>query len=436
MLQAQQILQERYQLQTCLGHNAGRETWLAIDCQTQAPVVTKLLTFSDRVHWEQLRLFEREAQVLKQLTHPQIPRYHDFFCLDDRLFWFALVQSHIPGRSLKQMLEQGHVFSESEVRRIAKQLLQILIYLHELSPPVLHRDIKPSNLILAEDHNIYLVDFGTVQDRAAKEGATFTVVGTYGYAPLEQLGGRATPASDLYALGATLIHLLTGVAPADLPQADGRLQFTAGLTLNPGLVRWLWRLTEINATSRFATARAALQSLLTNEAAIANMAAELNDLVQHPSAPAILQPQSRNVSHPAIAPEPVAVNPRTENGKRRSKRGEKACDLHLQKSPQRLELAINTKRFNLRTFATEARFDSQQFEICWRWFGLSRRQQGLITDIDHVSKGELQGAQKVFPAVKLTVGVHEYLITSVKPPLTEADRDWLLQAIQQWLGLE
>ena len=407
MLQ-KQILQERYQLQTLLGQNAGRETWLADDRQTQTPVVVKLLTFSDQVQWDQLRLFEREAQVLKQLTHPQIPQYQDFFCLDDRLFWFALIQSYIPGRSLKQRLEQGKIFTELEVRRIAKQILQILVHLHGLSPPVLHRDIKPSNLMLADDGTIHLVDFGTVQDRVAKEGATFTVVGTYGYAPLEQLGGRATPASDLYALGATLIHLLTGAAPADLPQAEGRLQFTDGLDLNPGLVRWLWRLTEVNATLRFATARDALQALLTNEAAIATLVA-----IAPPPSPAQLQALPSSLEH---------------------ERSHK--QLQLRKSPQKLELSIGKQWLDLLTFTTSVRFDSQRFEICWRWLVFSRRQQGWIADIDHVSEGELQGKDKTFPAVKLTVGVHEFLLTSVRPPLTQTECHWLLQEIQQWLGLE
>ena len=71
---------------------------------------------------------------------------------------------------------------------------------------MLHRDIKPSNLILGEDEQVYLVDFGAVQDKVAPSCTTFTVVGTYGYTPMEQFGGRAVPASDLYALGATLIH--------------------------------------------------------------------------------------------------------------------------------------------------------------------------------------------------------------------------------------
>jgi serine/threonine protein kinase len=196
MLQVEQILQDRYQLSQKLGQTPSRQTWLARDLERQDLVVVKLLTLSDKVEWQNLKLFEREAQILKQLNHPRIPKYGDYFCLDDRLQWFGLVHEYIPGISLKEQLARGKAFSEEQVRAIARHILKILMYLHQLSPLVLHRDIKPSNLILGEDKFIYLIDFGAVQDKAAAEGATFTVVGTYGYAPLEQLGGRATPASD------------------------------------------------------------------------------------------------------------------------------------------------------------------------------------------------------------------------------------------------
>ena len=126
---------------------------------------------------------------------------------------------------------------------------------------MLHRDIKPSNLIWGKDERIYLVDFGAVQDRAALEGATFTVVGTYGYVPMEQFGGRAVPASDLYALGATLIHLLTGTAPADLPQQDSRLQFAERVSLERGFVNWIGKLVEPNLAERLSNAREALDAL-------------------------------------------------------------------------------------------------------------------------------------------------------------------------------
>lgn len=258
MLDTNQILQSRYQLQKQLGRNAGRQTWLAIDLQNQETVVLKLLAFGEEVQWEDLKLFEREAKVLQQLNHPCIPKYLDYFSIDDRHLWFGLVQEYIPGESLKELLDRGKKFTPAEIVAIAEQILQILIYLHELSPPVLHRDIKPSNLILDSDGQVYLVDFGAVQDKASSEGKTFTVVGTYGYAPIEQFGGRAVAASDLYALGATLIHLLVGIPPAELPQDDIRIEFKHLTSAPERLVRWVEKMTEPSAKQRFSSAREAI----------------------------------------------------------------------------------------------------------------------------------------------------------------------------------
>lgn len=265
MLKAEDILQNRYQLNQKLGDNVARQTWLATDLEASnsenSQVVVKLLSFGGQVQWENLKLFEREAQVLKQLNHPRIPKYQDYFCIDERLLWFGLVEEYLPGSSFKELLAEGKKFTEQQVRKIAVDVLNILVYLHQLSPSVLHRDIKPSNLILGEDEQVYLVDFGAVQDKAAQEGATFTIVGTYGYTPMEQFGGRAVPASDLYALGATLIHLLTGIAPADLPQRDLRIQFSDRICLSPSLVSWIEKLTEPAPEQRFTTASQALDAL-------------------------------------------------------------------------------------------------------------------------------------------------------------------------------
>ncbi len=278
-MQVGEILQERYQLKAPLGNNRGRQTWLAVDLATtpsepeptadstqpsppdQELVVIKLLSFGGEVQWDDLKLFEREAQVLRQLNHPRIPNYRDSFSIDDRVLWFGLVQDYIPGQSFKQLLLDGERFPEEDLRQIAINILTILIYLHELTPPVLHRDIKPSNLILGEDGYVYLVDFGAVQTQAIADGATFTVAGTYGYAPLEQFGGRACPASDLYALGATLIHLVTGTSPAELPQHNLQIQFSALVSLSPSLTYWLEQITQPAVEKRFASAREALQAL-------------------------------------------------------------------------------------------------------------------------------------------------------------------------------
>ncbi|MBD1928047.1 protein kinase [Trichocoleus sp. FACHB-90] len=268
MLQTQQVLQGRYQLQQQLGQNAGRQTWLATDLSAEPnqEVIVKLLAFNPQMQWEELKLFEREAQVLKNLNHPKIPKYRDYFSLDEEtgggLPWFGLVQDYIPGKSLRQMLDERKNLTESLVQRIATEVLKILIYLHELSPPVLHRDIKPSNLIFGENRQVHLVDFGAVTDRAKTEGVTFTVVGTSGYAPPEQLWGRAVPASDLYALGATLIHLLTGTPPAEFPQHQMRIQFADKVNLNPSFTNWIEKLIEPAPEKRFTTAREALEAMV------------------------------------------------------------------------------------------------------------------------------------------------------------------------------
>jgi len=268
ILQPQEIVNQRYQLERQLGQNAGRETWLAKDLQQENElVVVKLLAFGGNVQWEDLKLFEREANVLKQLNHPRIPKYRDYFSIDDRSLWFGLVQEYIQGKSLREYIAQGHKFTESQVKKIAIAVLEILIYLHELSPQVLHRDIKPSNLILTnseeETPNIYLVDFGAVQDKASAEGKSFTVVGTYGYAPMEQYGGRAVAASDLYALGATLIYLLTGISPADLPQDDeAKIVFGDRTSASSDFVKWIQTLVEPLLKKRYASAQIALEALV------------------------------------------------------------------------------------------------------------------------------------------------------------------------------
>jgi len=265
MLTQYQTLQNRYHLRQLLSSNSGRQTWLAEDLLTQTDVVIKLLAFSPQIQWDNLKLFEREAAVLQELNHSKIPSYLNYFFIDreagNGLSWFGLVQEYILGVSLQERLKQGERFTAEQIRAIAAQILEVLIYLHQFEPPILHRDIKPSNLILNEQEQIYLVDFGAVQNQAALEGVTFTIVGTTGYAPLEQFCGRSVPASDLYALGATLIHLMTGIAPADLPQRNLRLQFRDRVSLNPTFISWVEALTEPNLEQRYQSAQQALEDL-------------------------------------------------------------------------------------------------------------------------------------------------------------------------------
>lgn len=258
---------DRYTVLQQLGKNAGRQTLLAQDHQTNQTVVIKLLTFDQEFEWEDLKLFEREAETLKALSHRNIPQFLDFFEIETASAKkLALVQSYVAGRSLADYLKSGHRFSAAEIREIGRALLHILVYLHGRQPPVIHRDIKPSNIILGDRSGnrigqVYLVDFGSVQTLATQAGQTFTVVGTYGYMPPEQFSGRTVPASDLYGVGATLIALATGKHPAELPQDNLQIQFQPFASLPSAVTDWLHRLTEPNLERRFSSAQEALSGL-------------------------------------------------------------------------------------------------------------------------------------------------------------------------------
>ncbi len=272
-LLADQVLGDRYQIQSLIGRQTGRRTFLARDLQTEQSVILKLLLFGVDFTWDDLKLFEREAEVLKSIDLPALPNYLDWFDVNTELGkGFVLVQTYIEARSLQNWLDAGRTFSEEELISIAKQLLTILDYLHNRQPAVIHRDIKPSNILLSDRSGnspgqVYLVDFGSV--RTATNGSTITVVGTYGYMPPEQFGGQTTPASDLYALGATIICLATGQHPSELPQKDLQIDFVDALSrkshpqvnLSARTIKWLKSMTASSVDSRLQSATQALIAL-------------------------------------------------------------------------------------------------------------------------------------------------------------------------------
>ena len=271
-MQPPAIINQRYRLGRCLSQKPGRATYLAHDEKTNQPVVVKLLVFSYDFDWQWLKLFEREAQLLRQLQHPGIPRYLDYCDIDEPNFkGFALVQTYIDAPSLSEQIRQGRRFSTNEVRQLAVELLEILIYLQEHQPPVLHRDIKPSNVLMCDrtahsPGRVYLVDFGAAQAALPAAEGTFTVVGSYGYTAPEQFAGRATAASDLYSLGATLVHLITGRHPADVGHKRGELELTEVLSDDLFLRQWLQTLLSFDPEERFSNASIALSSLQMKQA--------------------------------------------------------------------------------------------------------------------------------------------------------------------------
>jgi len=171
------------------------------------------------------RQFYQEASILARLDHPNLPKVSDYFTEGGREY---LVMDFVPGEDLKTIVDktraQGKFLEEQTVLSWAKQLCSALEYLHSQDPPVLHRDIKPSNVKLTPSGAIKLVDFGLVKVLSRDEEQTITIIqgrGTLPYTPLEQYGGSPGPTdvrSDIYSLGATLYHLLTGHAPVDAKQ--------------------------------------------------------------------------------------------------------------------------------------------------------------------------------------------------------------------------
>ena len=257
------IIAQRYRIIDTLGQGGVGITYATEDVKSGQQVALKVLSLRQMGDWKVLELFEREAKVLAQLNHPAIPRYLDYFQVDtaeDRAFY--IVQQLAEGKSLADLVKNGWRMNESGVRRIATQILEILVYLHDLKPPVIHRDIKPQNLIAGQNAKIFLVDFGAVQDTYRSTFAKgSTIIGTYGYMAPEQFLGQAVPATDLYALGATVLFLLTHRSPADLPTERLKISFRSRIQISEGFADWLEKMLEPDAEDRFPSAKEALEAL-------------------------------------------------------------------------------------------------------------------------------------------------------------------------------
>ncbi|NEP61345.1 MAG: serine/threonine protein kinase [Symploca sp. SIO2G7] len=263
-----EIIAERYQIVTLLGEGGMGSTYAAVDLKTNQRVAIKVVSLRAAGDWKTLELFEGEAQALATLNHPFIPHYLDYFQLDieedsaNSDYRFYLVQELVEGESLAALVKRGWHTTEAEVKDIARQLLEILTYIHKFNPPIIHRDIKPQNVIRRADGTVYLVDFGAVQAIYNQTiGGSKTLVGTFGYMPVEQFQGKVYCASDLYSLGCTLIFLLTHRSPADLPQKRMKIDFRQGLDLSNGFATWLDSISEPMLEKRFQSATEALQQL-------------------------------------------------------------------------------------------------------------------------------------------------------------------------------
>jgi serine/threonine protein kinase len=196
--------------------------YLALDTQrNNAECVVKQLSSKSLTAeevTEAIRMFSREAEILRTLDHPGIVRVFDDHATDDGNYF--LVMDFVPGKNLDMLIATYGPFNSEATIEIAIQCCEVLEYLHELNPPVLYRDLKPSNLMLTPDGRIVFIDFGIARTSLPKDAATRVI--TAGYSPPEQYFGRPETRSDLYALGATLFHLLTGQRPKPISVSEPR----------------------------------------------------------------------------------------------------------------------------------------------------------------------------------------------------------------------
>lgn len=265
------ILQSRYRILSILGQGGFGRTYLAEDqgrfnelCALKELIPAQTSSYALEKSRE---LFQREAAILYQIQHPQIPQFRATFEQDQRLF---LVQDYVEGRTYRELLDerrsQGYAFSEPEAVQLMRQLLPVLAHIH--AKGIIHRDISPENIILRErDRLPVLIDFGVVKELATRiqidAAPQATTVGKQGYAPSEQLqAGQAYPSSDLYSLAVTTLVMLTGREPGEL--YDGQTMnwhWQRYLTLSPNLTYVLNRMLNHKPGDRFQSVSEVVQAL-------------------------------------------------------------------------------------------------------------------------------------------------------------------------------
>jgi serine/threonine protein kinase len=246
-----------------LGHNreGGRITWLASCIATDNQVVIKQFSFAQiDSSWSGFNAHQREIEILKGLNHPRIPKYLGAF---PTLNGFCLVQEYLNAPSLAV----SRHFEPENIKQIAIQVLEILSYLQGRFPSIIHRDIKPENILVDSELTVYLIDFGFARIGSQEVSASSVFVGTPGFIPPEQLL-KPTTATDLYALGVTLICLLTSTKSTNIQNLIDeddlcQIRFRHLLPkLSLRFLDWLEMMVQPRLKDRFANAQQALNALI------------------------------------------------------------------------------------------------------------------------------------------------------------------------------
>ncbi|MHC9543571.1 MAG: protein kinase [Vulcanimicrobiota bacterium] len=257
------MLQNRYRIDSRIGGGAMGSVYKIWDTHLEKDFALKEvcpIAGSDRERQEVLARFKTEAQLLSTLHHTSIPRVMDYFSEGAGHY---LVMDLITGDDLERLvsLKGKPGLPVKEVKEMAVRILDVLVYLHSQNPPVLYRDMKPSNVMKrSSDGSIFLVDFGIAKTLATLKKDAGTAIGTEGYSPPEQYEGKTEPRSDLYALGATMHHMLSGQTPL-VPFKFGPLS-----GVSEPLQSFIDKALKLNPQERFTSAAEMRQILISLDA--------------------------------------------------------------------------------------------------------------------------------------------------------------------------
>lgn len=206
------VIDGKYEILTEIGHGGMSVVYLAMDTHLNKQWAVKEIKKRGKAKTDEIVVNSLlvEANLMKRLDHPALPRIVDII---DNGVTIYVVMDYIEGESLDKILSEFGAQPEELVIGWAKQLCDALSYLHSQKPPIIYRDMKPANVMLKPEGNIKIIDFGIAREYKEQNLSDTTVLGTKGYAPPEQYNGQTDARSDIYALGMTMHHLLTGVDP-------------------------------------------------------------------------------------------------------------------------------------------------------------------------------------------------------------------------------
>lgn len=253
MLEIGSLIDGKYKILNEVGHGGMSVVYLAMNERANKQWAIKEVRKDGVKDFEVVKQsLVAETNMLKKLSHPSLPDIVDVIDEDDR---FLIVMDYIEGNSLKTALQEYGAQSQKNVIKWAKQLCDVLGYLHSQNPPIIYRDMKPANIMLKPDGNVVLIDFGTAREYKENNIEDTTCLGTMGYAAPEQFGGmgQTDARTDIYCLGATMYHLVTGMNPCEPPYEIRPIR-EIDPTLSGGLERIITKCTQPDPNNRYQSA--------------------------------------------------------------------------------------------------------------------------------------------------------------------------------------